>query len=268
LCEIQVLRGKNFGIVSEPIDYFLLYVFAQCLFGSVQGILFILVRRPYGIGDIIHISNVECDTNPNGSIGWIIQKVTLFETVATWVPTLERASFNNGSLANSRIINWRRSPNARVAIQLHFPIETKYEQIEIFKKAVEEYMKVRPREWLQLNGFRVNRIFTEQSYMDVTLLLQHREHWQSIAQVLDSKSNMVTYCSEVQKKLGMQYRAPALPVDLKGAEHLFASENNGHPTEASIVGGIQSDEDNSDAAEARMNYFRLIAKTRHQIRVT
>jgi hypothetical protein len=45
-----------------------------------EGILFILVRRPYGIGDIIHISNTELETNPNGSVGWIVQKVTLFES--------------------------------------------------------------------------------------------------------------------------------------------------------------------------------------------
>ncbi|KAG7356332.1 mechanosensitive ion channel [Nitzschia inconspicua] len=230
-----------------------------------EGILFILVRRPYGIGDIIHISNTEMETNLNGSLGWIVQKVTLFETVATWVPTLEKASFNNGSLAHSRVINWRRSPNAKVNIQLHFPIETKYEQIEIFKRAVEEFMKVRPREWLQLNGFRVNRILTEQSYMQVTLLIQHRDSWQNIAQILDSKSNLVTYCSEVQKKLGMQYKAPALPVDLRGAPTILPMDHT------SFAGGSDTgaslEEDPADV-EARMNYFRLIAKTRHQIRVT
>ena len=231
-----------------------------------EGILFILVRRPYGIGDIIHISNTEMDTNIQGSVGWIVQKVTLFETVATWVPTLEKASFSNGSLANSRIINWRRSPNAKVNIQLHFPIETKYEQIEVFKRAVEEFMKLRPREWLQLNGFRVNRILTEQSYMQVVLLIQHRDSWQNIAQIQDSKSNLVTYCSEVQKKLGMEYKAPALPVDLRGAQSLLSVDHA-----ATSMGGSDSGtnaEEDSAEAEARMNYFRLIAKTKHQIRVT
>jgi small-conductance mechanosensitive channel len=108
-----------------------------------EGLLFILVRRPYGIGDMIHISNVEQDTSFDGSQGWMVQHVTLFETIATWVPTLERASLSNGSLASSRIINWARSPNARFNILLTFPIETKYETVEIFKRAVEEYVKVR-----------------------------------------------------------------------------------------------------------------------------
>ena len=98
-----------------------------------EGLLFILVRKPYGIGDIIHISNVEQDTSLDGSSGWIVQNVTLFETTATWVPTWEKASFSNGSLASSRIINWARSPNARFNINLSFPIATKYETVEIFK---------------------------------------------------------------------------------------------------------------------------------------
>ena len=101
------------------------------------------IHRPYDIGDVVHFSSPEVPDNPNGSIGWIIQKVSLFETVGVWVPTLERASFNNGSLASCQIINWRRSPNARMNVQLNFPIETKYEQLEIFKSAIEEYIRIR-----------------------------------------------------------------------------------------------------------------------------
>jgi small-conductance mechanosensitive channel len=235
-----------------------------------EGILFILVRRPYDIGDIVQFSHPEGTDNPNGSIGWIIQKVTLFETVGTWVPTLERASFNNGSLASSQIINWARSPNARINVQLNFPIETKYEQLEIFKRAIEEYMRIRPREWLQLNGFRVNRIYTEQSYMNVTLLLQHREPWQSIGQILDSKANLVTYCNEVQKKLGMHYRAPPVPVHLKGDSHFLQDHPSSAGSAAAPAGGGAMGPPNTDAndsdSEAKMNHFRWIAKTQHQIR--
>lgn len=107
-----------------------------------EGLLFILVRRPYGIGDLIHFSSVESETNIDGSVGWLVQHVTLFETVVTWLPTQETASLSNGSLANSRVINWARSPNARFVIFFVCPIETKYETLELFKRAVEEYLKV------------------------------------------------------------------------------------------------------------------------------
>lgn len=104
---------------------------------------FLSFHSSNSIGDIIHVSNVQETLSVDGSIGWIVQSVSLFETTCTWVPTLERASLSNGSLANSRIINWARSPNARFNILLTFPIETKYETIEIFKRAVQEYIKVR-----------------------------------------------------------------------------------------------------------------------------
>lgn len=95
----------------------------------IEGLLFILVRRPYGIGDMVHVSNVESDTILEGSVGWTVNNVTLFETEMTWLPTQERCSISNGSLANSRIINWARSPTARFVIFLIFPIETPYETL-------------------------------------------------------------------------------------------------------------------------------------------
>jgi hypothetical protein len=68
-------------LFSDPLSLFLslssvILAFAFII-GSAsskyfEGILFILVRRPYGIGDIIHISNTEMDTSPNGyaQISW------------------------------------------------------------------------------------------------------------------------------------------------------------------------------------------------------
>ena len=78
----------------------------------------------------------------DGSIAWVVNNVTLFETTLTWLPTQENASVSNGSLASSRIINWARSPNARFVIVFICPIETKYETLELFKRAVEEFLKV------------------------------------------------------------------------------------------------------------------------------
>lgn len=98
-----------------------------------EGLLFILVRRPYGIGDRIHVSGVERDTSIEGSPGWVVEHVTLFETIATWTPTKERCSLSNGSLASSRIINAARSQQAQFHVFLKFPIDTPYDKILIFK---------------------------------------------------------------------------------------------------------------------------------------
>ena len=66
-----------FEISSDPLSLFLSFSSVILAFAFVigsasskyfEGILFILVRRPYGIGDIIHVSDPERDTNPGGSV--------------------------------------------------------------------------------------------------------------------------------------------------------------------------------------------------------
>lgn len=47
-----------------------------------QGILFILVRRPYDIGDRIHVSSPDNDTNGDGSMTWFVEDLGLYSTVS------------------------------------------------------------------------------------------------------------------------------------------------------------------------------------------
>lgn len=132
----------------------------------------------FQIGDLMHTSNVEAtNLSFDGSVGWVVKHVTLFETVCTWLPTQEQCSLSNGSLANSRIINWNRSTQAQFHIFMNFPIATPYDKILLFKAAVEEYLKMRPREWLSLNGFRCNRFYHEKAYVEYILVVQHRDRW-------------------------------------------------------------------------------------------
>ena len=69
-------------------------------------------------GDRIHVSNSESEVSPDGSSGWIVEKVDLFSTSVCFGTTNERATVSNGTLASSRIINAARSPNAVVYVNL------------------------------------------------------------------------------------------------------------------------------------------------------
>jgi hypothetical protein len=70
---------------------------------------------------------------------------------AIWGPTKERCSLSNDSLANSRIINAARSPQARLHISLGIPNDTPLKKIRLLKTAIAEYMKARHREWLSIH---------------------------------------------------------------------------------------------------------------------
>lgn len=54
----------------------------------------------------------------------------------------------------------------------------------------------------------------EKGYIGYKVIAQHRNTWQAIGGVLESKANLTTYCLEVAKQLDMRYISPALPVNL------------------------------------------------------
>lgn len=121
-----------------------------------------------------------------------------------------------------------------------------------------------------LNGFRVKKIYAEKGYMDVGITVQHRDSWQNVAQVLDSKANFVTYCHEVQKKLGMTYVAPTVPIELvdnrSGRDSISSMID--HPrVESSSIESKEADDHQNDE-EMQFHQFRSMARKKYKIRVT
>ncbi len=55
---------------------------------------------------------------------------------------------------------------------------------------------------------------TELGYIEYKVVLQHRESWNMVTEILQSKADVSSFCLELQKQLEMRYHAPALPVDL------------------------------------------------------
>jgi len=96
-----------------------------------EGILLILVRRPYDIGDRISVSQVDQDTNIDGSAGWIVENIDLYTTTVRLAATRELATISNGSIARSRIINMKKSLKAQVTVYLKFGINTAFSKIQV-----------------------------------------------------------------------------------------------------------------------------------------
>ena len=189
-----------------------------------------------GVGDRVHLSRPEAGTSIDGSSGWVVEKVTLYTTSVYWGATNERATLANGAISNLRVINAARSPCAQVFVNMKFAIDTPHEKVEIFKAAVEQFLKDRPREWLAFNGFRPTEVAVEKGYVNYLTIAQHRHSWQDIGAVLVSKAELVTYELEIAKKLDMPYVCPPLPVDLS----LNTRGQTGELTPQNILGSLQS----------------------------
>jgi small-conductance mechanosensitive channel len=140
----------------------------------IEGLLLVLVRRPYDIGDRIHVSDVNTDTSTSGSLGWIVKDVGLYTTTVVLGATNEVATYSNGSLASSRIINAARSPQAVLFFLLKFPIDVPYEKLKVFRNALEEFVKARPREWLVFLAFRATRVEADMGFVEYIVVAQHR----------------------------------------------------------------------------------------------
>jgi hypothetical protein len=84
----------------------------------------------------------------------------------------------------------------------------------VFKASVENFVKARPREWAQLNGFRATRVNLEFNFIEYVIVLTHRELWQNIGPILQSKADLASFSLEVSKKLNLRYEQPPKPIHL------------------------------------------------------
>ena len=187
-----------------------------------EGLLLILIRKPFEIGDRIAVSNVESAAETTGSAGWVVEKVDLFSTTLRLAATGEVATVSNGSLARSRIINMQRSQRAQVSLVFKFGVEVPFQKIEIFRKSVYSFVKQRPQEWRYVVSFRNTRV--EVGEVEYVLVLEHIDSWQKFLTVSESRSHVANFCLELQKKLDMRYVAPALPVHLQVAQESAESK--------------------------------------------
>lgn len=100
-------------------------------------------------------------------------------------------------IANSRIINHRRTPHAQIEILLKVPVDVSYDRVVIFKSAIEAYIKARPREWLHLVAFRATNVTTDRGFIEYKVVTLNRESWQSMGAIHESRANLTSYCLEV-----------------------------------------------------------------------
>lgn len=209
-----------------------------------EGILLILIRRPYDIGDRIHVSDPNSETSSNGSLTWFVRDVTLFTTTVCFAATNEVATYSNGSLASSRIINAARSPEASVHFPVKFPISAPYEKLRVFGNAIEEFVKARPREYLSFGGCRCSRIEADLGYVEYCVAATHRESWQNMRAILMSKAELSSFALELSKKMKLRYQSPPMPVDVR----LHSSKTNAFGFDLADVYNAVNDQSEENVA--------------------
>jgi Mechanosensitive ion channel len=180
----------------------------------MKGVMFILGRNPYDVGDRISINGPNDLPLPDGVATWYVQEVTLYYTTVRLGATNEVATISNSSLASCRIVNAARSKKAVVHVRVKFSLEVPFSKIQIFKETIEAFVKARPREWLSCSSIRMSSVEGNLGYFEYVISLNHRDSWQQVGNILGSKAAVINYCLEVQRQLDIKYVAPATCVDL------------------------------------------------------
>ncbi|KAL7557212.1 hypothetical protein ACA910_001280 [Epithemia clementina (nom. ined.)] len=179
-----------------------------------EGILMILGRHPYDVGDEIAIAEVNDGVDFDGAVHWVVEHIDLFTTTARLVYTNEVASFSNGSLARCRLVNMNRSADPIIFVYVKFKTNVPFATINIVKTALEHFVKDRPQEWTELLGFRTCRVEAQLNFVEYIAILQHRLSWQNLIPIRESKAAVSSFCVEVQRQLGCYYNAPPMPVEI------------------------------------------------------
>jgi hypothetical protein len=65
-----------------------------------------------------------------------------------------------------------RSPKALIYVYLKFATDVPHEKIQIFEKALREFVKSRPREWANITGFRAQQVAADLGYIGTMLRSQ------------------------------------------------------------------------------------------------
>ncbi|KAG7343976.1 mechanosensitive ion channel [Nitzschia inconspicua] len=193
--------------------------FSFCVSGAssdyIRGLLFILVQRPYDIGDCVALASPNAPADGNGSPLWTVKDVSLYHTTVVFNFSNEIGTISNGSIASMRILNASRSPRANLHFFLKFGIRVKLETIELFRMKLYDYIKSKPREWLRPAAFRLSLIAADLGYSEYFILLTHRESSNQKGVIMNSLSDVQQFCFRLTDELDMGYESPPLPIHME-----------------------------------------------------
>ena len=136
---------------------------------------------------------------------WIVEDCNLFTTTLRLSRTNEVSTVNNGSIANTRIVNHGRSFNAMVSISLRLDIAATHDQVMILKSAMEQYIRDNPRVWVSLNNFRITHVDPANDLITYSARIQHVKSWQDLLSILQARGDFEKFCQEILLKLDIHY---------------------------------------------------------------
>eukprot|EP00977_Amphora_coffeiformis_P011524 scaffold2767_cov177-Amphora_coffeaeformis.AAC.98 len=213
---LLLLSLMNFNAWSLLVSMTSLLVSFSFAFGNtvskyVQGVILIAVTRPFDLGDRIFLTSVG-DVEKgfeNAQNGWFVEDITLSATKLRFARTGEIAYLANNLLADMRIYNANRSPNANVVLiqMFHISILDK-DNLKKFEEALRKFVEDRPRMWVELSLVVLVRIDNDMEQVFVQFVFRHRDSWQNVGRIYVHKAELLRFIQDTSKRLKIIFESP------------------------------------------------------------
>ena len=111
------------------------------------------------------------------------------------------------------------------------------DDIELYKEAIEKFLKDKPRQWDGLIFFLCEYVNSGKGFLRYKLRVRHVRPWQETPIILNDKSELIQYCKGLAKKM---------KIDFQGSTQKLRSVGNEAPgflsndTTESRTGGIRA----------------------------
>lgn len=94
-----------------------------------------------------------------------------------------------------------------IVLKLHISLHDG-QNVEKFKDGLDNYISDNPEVWDSLVNFRCEEIDSDDEYVIYRIAVRSRHSWQVAARVLADRGRLHQFCTELAKKLGVNFDSP------------------------------------------------------------
>lgn len=184
------------------------FAIGTSLSNVVSSLIFVLVTRPYAVGDRVTASGVL-----NGEEMLMVKQIDVLTT--TFVRVINKAIIvPNHQLLNMNVENFKRSPPATLRVELCVSILTTAVQLEHLRVLINAYLATQRAAWKPTCMVRISGLRDQSIVM--TLWMQSHYLWQDVPRLFKAIFEFYVHLFEAMRQCSISFRAPDQSLKVEG----------------------------------------------------
>ena len=179
-------------------------------------VVFVLVQRPYDVGDRIVIDGLADHM--------VVMRINLMSTeTRSWRGHI--IIWPNVKLASMVITNHRRSTFYEIEHQIRIPLDTDKEKLNDLDILLREFVQDRRDDWDETSLMTImTDIDMKNNSANFWVWIDMRDGWQNIARRWRRQDDFMRYMFRVMQELGIEWQPPSQPVAISSSSPLALAD--------------------------------------------